>query len=120
MASDKAAVASGLDNESQATRRRNVPSSTTNGDVANKVEIDNKKTTAKKVRMNYSASLWDPRPCGVLSHGAMLTCVFDVARAITASIPRRMGIYHCACHFYSFCFLHADVQDWPFSNCDMG
>jgi dolichyl-phosphate-mannose-protein mannosyltransferase len=47
MASEKGAVASGLDFDSQSTRRRNVPSTSPNGEQVNKVEIDNKKTQAK-------------------------------------------------------------------------
>jgi dolichyl-phosphate-mannose-protein mannosyltransferase len=47
MASEKGAVASGLDLDSQSTRRRNVPSTSSNGGQLNKVEIDNKKTQAK-------------------------------------------------------------------------
>ena len=47
MASEKGAVASGLDFDSQSTRRRNVHSTSPNGEQVNKVEIDNKKTQAK-------------------------------------------------------------------------
>ncbi len=48
MASEKAA-ASGLDLETQATRRRNVPSTSPNGGLVNRVEIDDKKAQVKKV-----------------------------------------------------------------------
>jgi dolichyl-phosphate-mannose-protein mannosyltransferase len=48
MASEKGAT-SGLDFETQSTRRRNVPSNPPNGGVVNKVEIDKKKTQVKKV-----------------------------------------------------------------------
>jgi dolichyl-phosphate-mannose-protein mannosyltransferase len=47
MASERGAVASGLDFDSQSTRRRNVPSTSPNGGQVNNVEIDNKKTQAK-------------------------------------------------------------------------
>ena len=49
MASEKGAVASGLDFDAQATRRRNVPSTSPNGGLVNRVEIDEKKTQVKKV-----------------------------------------------------------------------
>jgi dolichyl-phosphate-mannose-protein mannosyltransferase len=48
MASEKATV-SGLDSETQATRRRNVPSNAPNGGLVNRIEIDDKKTQVKKV-----------------------------------------------------------------------
>jgi dolichyl-phosphate-mannose-protein mannosyltransferase len=47
MASEKGTVVSGLDLDSQSTRRRNVPPTSPNGGQVNKVEIDNKKTQAK-------------------------------------------------------------------------
>ena len=49
MASYKGAVASGADFDAQATRRRNVPSTSPNGGLVNRVEIDEKKTQAKQV-----------------------------------------------------------------------
>jgi dolichyl-phosphate-mannose-protein mannosyltransferase len=49
MASAKGAVASGADFDAQATRRRNVPSTSPNGGSVNRVEIDEKKTQAKQV-----------------------------------------------------------------------
>lgn len=48
MASEKSAVASGADFD-QATRRRNVPSTSANGGLVNRVELDEKKTVVKKV-----------------------------------------------------------------------
>jgi len=54
MASTKEAVASGADFE-QATRRRNVPSTTPNGGLVDRVEIDEKKTQVKKVGFCASA-----------------------------------------------------------------
>jgi len=53
MASTKEAVASGADFD-QVTRRRNVPSTTTNGGLVDRVEIDEKKTQVKQV--GYCAS----------------------------------------------------------------
>jgi len=50
MASEKGVLASGLESDSQATRRRNVPSTSSNGGMVNRVEIDDKKTQIKKVR----------------------------------------------------------------------
>lgn len=44
MASPTVGFASGADHDAQATRRRNVPSSATNGGLVNKIEIDEKKT----------------------------------------------------------------------------
>ena len=49
MASDKGAVVSGADFDTQATRRRNVPSTSPNSGLVNRVEIDEKKTQAKQV-----------------------------------------------------------------------
>jgi dolichyl-phosphate-mannose-protein mannosyltransferase len=49
MASYKGAVASGADFDAQATRRRNVPSTSPNGGLTDRVEIDEKKTQAKEV-----------------------------------------------------------------------
>ena len=51
MASQQGAVASGADYD-QAVRRRNVPSTTANGGMVDRVEIDEKKTQVKKVRQN--------------------------------------------------------------------
>lgn len=48
MASEKGAVTSGADFD-QATRRRNVPSTSPNGGLVDRVEIDDKKTQVKKV-----------------------------------------------------------------------
>lgn len=50
MSSEKGAIASGLESETQATRRRNVPSTSANGGMVNRVEVDDKKTQVKKVR----------------------------------------------------------------------
>jgi dolichyl-phosphate-mannose-protein mannosyltransferase len=47
MAAEKSAAASGLDFETQSTRRRNVPSATHNGATPNKEEVDEKKTQGK-------------------------------------------------------------------------
>ena len=49
MASEKGVVASGLESDSQSTRRRNIPSTSPNGGMVNKVEVDDKKTQIKKV-----------------------------------------------------------------------
>lgn len=49
MASDKGALASGLDAETQAARRRNVPSNSPNGGIVDRIEVDDKKTQKKKV-----------------------------------------------------------------------
>jgi hypothetical protein len=58
MASEKRVIASGLESDSQSTRRRNVPSSTSaNGDVVNRVEIDDKKTQIKKVSIGMAAMI---------------------------------------------------------------
>ncbi|TAQ84911.1 hypothetical protein B7494_g6761 [Chlorociboria aeruginascens] len=48
MASDQGVIASGADFDAQAIRRRNVPSTSPNGGLVNRVEIDEKKTQAKK------------------------------------------------------------------------
>jgi len=50
MASEKGVLASGLESDSQSTRRRNVPSTAPNGGMVDRVEIDDKKTQIKKVR----------------------------------------------------------------------
>jgi len=74
MASEKGAVASGLDAETQATRRRNVPSNSPNGGLVDRVEIDDKKIQKKKVCEyaipNRRAS------AGALFQGMMLTLCF--------------------------------------------
>ncbi len=49
MASEKEAIASGLDAETQAARRRNVPSNSPNGGLVDRIEVDDKKTQKKKV-----------------------------------------------------------------------
>jgi dolichyl-phosphate-mannose-protein mannosyltransferase len=49
MSSEKGAVASGLESDNQSTRRRNVPSTSPNGGMVNRVEVDDKKTQTKKV-----------------------------------------------------------------------
>ncbi len=49
MASEKGVIASGLESGSQSTRRRNVPSTSANVGMVNRVEIDDKKTQVKKV-----------------------------------------------------------------------
>jgi dolichyl-phosphate-mannose-protein mannosyltransferase len=49
MASSNAGLASGADFNAQATRRRNVPSTSTSGGLVNRVEADEKKTQVKKV-----------------------------------------------------------------------
>jgi dolichyl-phosphate-mannose-protein mannosyltransferase len=49
MSSEKGAVASGLETDNQSTRRRNVPSTSSNGGMVNRVEVDDKKTQIKKV-----------------------------------------------------------------------
>ena len=49
MASEKGAVASGADFDAQAARRRNVPSTSPNGGLVNRVEIDEKKRQVKQV-----------------------------------------------------------------------
>jgi dolichyl-phosphate-mannose-protein mannosyltransferase len=51
MASNNAGIASGADYEAQATRRRNVPSTAPSGGLVNRVEVDEKKTQVKKVRV---------------------------------------------------------------------
>ena len=54
MASETGAVASGADYDATATRRRNVPSNTTNGGIVDRVEIDEKKTKVKAVSHFHS------------------------------------------------------------------
>jgi dolichyl-phosphate-mannose-protein mannosyltransferase len=49
MASSTTGIASGADFDSQATRRRNVPSTSPSGGLVNRVEIDEKKTQVKQV-----------------------------------------------------------------------
>lgn len=51
MASEKGVVASGLESDSQSTRRRNVPSASANGAMVNRVEVDDKKTQIKEVSL---------------------------------------------------------------------
>jgi dolichyl-phosphate-mannose-protein mannosyltransferase len=55
MSSEKGAVASGLESDNQSTRRRNVPSTSPNGGMVNRVEIDEKKTQIKKVSFENAA-----------------------------------------------------------------
>lgn len=55
MASERGAVASGLESENQA-RRRNVPSASANGGMVDRMEVDDKKTQAKKVRVEICKS----------------------------------------------------------------
>jgi dolichyl-phosphate-mannose-protein mannosyltransferase len=50
MASEKGVLASGLESDSQSIRRRNVLSTSPDGGMVNRVEIDDKKTQIKKVR----------------------------------------------------------------------
>jgi dolichyl-phosphate-mannose-protein mannosyltransferase len=42
-------IASGADFDSQTTRRRNVPSTSSSGGLVNRVELDEKKTQTKQV-----------------------------------------------------------------------
>lgn len=49
MASSNTGVASGADFDSQATRRRNVPSTSPSAGLVNPIEIDEKKTQVKQV-----------------------------------------------------------------------
>lgn len=49
MASSTTGIASGADFDSQATRRRNVPSTSPSGGIVNRVETDEKKTQVKQV-----------------------------------------------------------------------
>ena len=51
MASKDAGVASGADFDAQATRRRNVPSTSPSGGLVNRVEVDEKKTQVKKAQV---------------------------------------------------------------------
>lgn len=75
MASNQGAVASGLDSETQATRRRNVPSTSPSGGLVNKIEVDDKKTQVKKVRRKNSAG---PRLCQTMFE-VVLMCPFAIA-----------------------------------------
>jgi dolichyl-phosphate-mannose-protein mannosyltransferase len=68
MASEKGVLASGLESDSQSTRRRNVPSTSPNGGMVNRVEIDDKKIQMKKVRAGKF--LWK---LGLLFHQLVLT-----------------------------------------------
>lgn len=56
MASEKGAFVSGLDSETQATRRRNVPSTSPNGGMVDRIEVDEKKIQRKKVSSDFSQS----------------------------------------------------------------
>jgi hypothetical protein len=49
MASSTTGITSGADFDSQATRRRNVPSTSPSGGLVNREEIDKKKTQVKQV-----------------------------------------------------------------------
>jgi hypothetical protein len=49
MASSTTGITSGADFDSQATRRRNVPSTSPSGGLVNQVEIDEKKTQVNQV-----------------------------------------------------------------------
>ena len=71
MASEKGAVASGLDAETQATRRRNVPSNSPNGGLVDRVEIDDKKIQKKKVSGFVISK--SRASAGALFQGMMLT-----------------------------------------------
>ena len=70
MASEKGVLASGLESDSQAARRRNVPSTSSNGGTVNRVEIDDKKTQIKKVRPEQMTCMLLQTTLGNLS----LTC----------------------------------------------
>jgi dolichyl-phosphate-mannose-protein mannosyltransferase len=52
MASSNSGVATGADFDAQATRRRNVPSTSPTGGLVNRVETDEKKTQIKQVSSN--------------------------------------------------------------------
>ncbi|CZS99956.1 hypothetical protein WAI453_003461 [Rhynchosporium graminicola] len=53
MASEKGALVSGLDADNRATRRRNVPSTSVNGGLVDRVEIDDKKIQKKKPEQSW-------------------------------------------------------------------
>ncbi|CZS88662.1 probable dolichyl-phosphate-mannose--protein mannosyltransferase [Rhynchosporium agropyri] len=53
MASENGALASGLDADNRATRRRNVPSTSVNGGVVDRVEIDDKKIQKKQPEQSW-------------------------------------------------------------------
>jgi hypothetical protein len=71
MAASKGAVASGADLD-QTTRRRNVQASTPSSGAANQVEVDDKKTQSKKVRL--CAILEAHSPCTINGMGTKLMC----------------------------------------------
>ncbi len=56
MASGKGVVASGLESDSQSTRRRNVPSTSASAGMVDRVEVDDKKTQIKKVSISIAAN----------------------------------------------------------------
>lgn len=57
MDSTQVGSATGADQDVQAIRRRNVPSTTANGGLVNRVELDEKKTQLKKVRLHHQPIL---------------------------------------------------------------
>jgi dolichyl-phosphate-mannose-protein mannosyltransferase len=77
MASEKAAVASGADFD-QATRRRNVQSTSPGGGIVDRVEIDEKKTRVKKVN----------------SHSQAVQLLCDLRRNANILLPIRMNSHY--------------------------
>jgi hypothetical protein len=116
MASEKGVFASGLESDSQSTRRRNVSSTSANGAMVNRVEVDDKKTQIKKVSI---LNLAEAGPA-VIFTSCVLTCLPSTERANITRVPRRMGISDCATYIHHIGILHTAVQDWLVANCDLG
>jgi len=117
MASTKEAVASGADFD-QVTRRRNVPSTTTNGGLVDRVEIDEKKTQVKQVGYCASGYAIFPSPVG-------RPWIRDWQNAflegtICPWVSRRVGVYYCASHIHNTGILHSIIQDWVVTDRNLG
>jgi hypothetical protein len=112
MASDKGAVASGADFESTA-RRRNVPSTSPNGGLVNRVEIDEKKAQVKKVS-DYNSARYGQ--CCMLQSKTAKKVQLPADRTNIHTIPRRMGVHHCPSHIHNTRILHKIIQDWSFAH----
>jgi hypothetical protein len=115
MSSEKGVLASGLEPDSQSTRRRNVPSTSANGGMVNRVEVDDKKEQVKKVSIRLQHKLGR-----ALFHRTVLTCPFSIEGTIITRIPRRMGISDRTANFHRIRVLYAAVQDWSVPDCYLG
>jgi hypothetical protein len=115
MASANGAVASGADFDAQATRRRNVPSTSPNGGLVNRVEIDEKKTQVKQVS-SYLRAVGETLFLGAAGNRADRI----IEPTICPGISRRVGVYHCTSDLHIPRLLHKTIQDRFITHCDLG